>query len=585
VTRSRERDVIAHVALGLLVLGTLAVVPGGLNQYVLGKYAVVLGGAALAWGWGPRHGRLPRSVAVVVGAGAGWLLVRAITSDAPSTALAGGWPRHEGVLGLSAYVATLAVGARLLGPAAPDRTWQRLERFVAVGALAVAGVAVLEALGAGPLASTSPRPGSLLGNATDQGAWAVIALAVLLGAWIDRRDPWTGAGAGAGALAVVLSGSRGALLGAVVVLVVVAMSRRSARVPALVAGALIVAATAIPGIRERVLGSDPVAAATVGGRWRLWSETVDLVGDHVLLGVGPSRFVDVIPRYHDLDWYREVGAANPPDTAHLLPLQAAATGGLVLLALLALMVVVGARSAVLRVRSADPTTRHRLQSGLAALTGYGVVLLTHPTTPGPLLLALLVAGALVAAPADRARRRLELALATACATLAVVALVAALAELPLRIAVDSLASGDRSAADTAFATARTLRPWDPGVPAAAAYAFAMRADQTRDPAAGRDALRWDGEADTATRSVSRLVALSAAHDVLGDPATALARMDEALLLAPGDPSLLNRRGVLRATSGDLTGAREDFLAGLVAAPGDASLEANLDRLEELLGTR
>ena len=85
---------------------------------------------------------------------------------------------------------------------------------------------------------------------------------------------------------------------------------------------------ALPTTRGRVLTATELSQQTVKGRTLLWGETLKLVRDNPLLGVGPSDWVDTIPAYHDPHYERVVGPADPPDSPHDWILQAAAAGGL-----------------------------------------------------------------------------------------------------------------------------------------------------------------------------------------------------------------------------------------------------------------
>ena len=77
-----------------------------------------------------------------------------------------------------------------------------------------------ETLGLRPLESDVSRPGALLGNASDQGAWGVLALGPLLAAALRAPSRTAIGGSVAAATVVVLSGSRGALLGALLLMAV-----------------------------------------------------------------------------------------------------------------------------------------------------------------------------------------------------------------------------------------------------------------------------------------------------------------------------------------------------------------------------
>ena len=325
-----------RAALLLLVVSGACFLPGALDRFVFPKLAVAAIGVMLALTV-PGRGRLPREVIGMLGLGGLLLLVAALTSAAPLAQLLGRSPRYEGVVGLSVYLGALIAGARLLGARQTPGASAWMLDVLSVAALAIGIEAALEATGLRPLASNVSRPGSLLGNASDQGAWAVLALGPLAIAAFTFREKLHVAGAVAAAVALATSGSRGALAGAVAVVAVLALCRPPrAVVIGLACGVVVVAAgvLALPASRARVLQTSPLAQQTTKGRTLLWSETASLVVDHPLLGVGPSGYVDAIPAYHDRRYEREVGPQNPPDSPHNWILQAASAGG-VLLALLA----------------------------------------------------------------------------------------------------------------------------------------------------------------------------------------------------------------------------------------------------------
>jgi O-antigen ligase len=484
-------------ALALLALAPAAFLPFALNRFVFPKLTVLAAGVLLA-SFVPARGRLPRSALALLLAGAAVLAAAALDGADPAVQIIGRAPRFEGGLVLPVYLGAGVAGARLLGPGRARGSSAWFLRWLALAALAIAIEAALEATGLHPLASSSARPGSLLGNASDEGAWALLALGPLTAVALRIGGRMYVAGALAAAVVLVCSGSRGALLGAVAtVLVLLALTPYRAQRVALCLGAavLAVAALALPATRERVLGTSPLAAHTTGGRELLWGETLDLIDAHPLLGVGPSGYLDAIPAYHDRRYEREVGPADPPDAPHDWILQAAVDGGLPLVALaLALAFLTVARGVATTRRA--PTGGEAAVTGgmLAGLAGYGVALLFHLTSPGTCSLAAVLGGALlaerrnarysdrsgasgwalehVAGTARRLRRPVLHLSRLALAALTLVFAAAAAAEIPLRSAIDAAASGDIAAANGDFRAALALRPWDPGIDATAAHAYA-----------------------------------------------------------------------------------------------------------------
>jgi O-antigen ligase len=531
-------------ALALLAIGTAAFLPLALNRFVFPKLVVVGAGVLLAL-LVPARGRLPRAAVVIVCLGAVCLLAAALTGAAPGEQLVGGPPRYEGVLVLPVYAGALVSGARLLGIGRARGATSWFLRWLAVAAIAVGLEAVLEAAGLRPLASNVSRPGSLLGNASDEGAWAILALCPLAAVTIRAGGRLYGLGALAAAATLVCSGSRGALLGAVVAAGTLAAltPRRGVRV-AIAAGVAVIAVGvfALPATRARVTGASPLATQTATGRELLWRETASLIAAHPLLGVGPSAYVDAIPAYHDRHYELEIGPANPPDSPHDWILQAAAAGGigLVLLALglAGLTVLRGVRATRQQAGGGETAA---VTGILAGLVGYGVALLFHLTSPGTTPLAALFAGALLAAPAASSpgtgRVRWARVVAPALAGLLVVLAAAAVAEIPLRAAIDDAARGDFAGANADFRLARDLRPWDGDIAAVAAHAYAtLAADGIR--AAAADGARWITQARAAFPRSTQTLSDAATIDLTrGDPAAAVRILSAALRYDPTNPVL------------------------------------------------
>ena len=532
---NRER-----VALLLLAVSGACFLPGALDRFVFPKLAIGATGVMLALSV-PARGRLPRAATVGLCASATVLLFAALSSGAPVSQLLGRAPRYEGVIALSVYGGALLAGARLLGPGrAPGSTAWLLDGL-SVAALAIGAEAVLEAAGLRPLLSNVSRPGSLLGNASDQGAWAVLALGPLSAAACELREKLHVAGALAAAATLATSGSRGALAGAVVLAVVLAVCRpRRSMLVTLACG---VAATALgvfalPATRARLLGTSSLSQHTTTGRALLWSETWSLIAAHPLLGVGPSGYVDTIPAYHDRRYEREVGPQNPVDSPHDWILQAAAAGGpgLALLAIWLAGLTLARGWRAIRIQ-ADQAEQIVMTGLLAGLIGYAAALLFHFTTAGTAPLGALYAGALLAEPAQtKGYPRLRAPAVAAYAALVVVLSAAAAAEIPLRLALVRTAAGDLGAAESDFRTARDLRPWDSGVAQVATHAYAVLAAHGVPRAAALGTAWAADELAAYPRSVQALQDAATLDTALGRAARAAALLKAARRLEPQNPT-------------------------------------------------
>lgn len=574
------------------VAATVMILPGALNRFVFPKLALATAVSALVLWRGRPSGRMPGQVKLLLAAAAAVLVVAALAGESPIAALLGRGPRYEGLVAVGPYVLMWLVGGHLWGPGRSRADSAALVRALAVSALAVGLLAVIEAAGLRPLESSVARTGSLLGNATDQGAWALLAAGPLAAIAVVTLDRWAIVGVLAAAVALATSGSRAALAGGVVLAVALlctlAGRRRRMSVAAALAGMLLMA-LAIPATRDRLLGNSQLAGSTVTGRRALWGEAARLVVDHPLLGVGPSGFLDALPAYHRRDWYASYGTGNPPDGPHNLLLQAGSAGGLLLIALMvALLIVV----AVLGLRRlvASPTAEGRaLQAGLlAGLSAYGLVLLTTPTSTGPMLLASMLAGAAVAAPpSETARPRRSQLSSVACgaaaAVLTVFLLCAAFAEIPLRYALVAASRGQAAQAQINFKHAQVLRPWDIEVSFAAGHAMAAVGD-TQHPSILRDAAAWLTQAQRRVPNSWQVLAdLAQVRESQGHLPTAERLLTHAHALAPNDPDILLSRGVVRAESAQYAAAEQDFLRVTSIAPKDAAAWQDLAQLYKLQG--
>jgi O-antigen ligase len=576
-------------ALALLATGTAVFLPLALNRFVFPKFAVVAAGVLLATTV-PARGRLPRSAVAILSVGALVLLAAALAGSTPVAQLLGRPPRYEGIFVLPVYVGAGVAGARLLGPGRARGSTAWFLRWLSIAALAIGVEAALEATGLRPLASSVARPGSLLGNASDEGAWAVLALGPLTAVALRVGGRLYIAGALAAAVTLVCSGSRGALLGAIavaVILVVLAPHRALRIAIACGMAAIAVGVFALPATRARVTGTSPLAEQTARGRELLWGETLRLIDAHPLLGVGPSGYLDAIPVYHDRRYELEVGPANPPDGPHNWILQAAADGG-VLLALLALALAGLTLQRGLRAAREQITGGEAAVVGgmLAGLVGYGVALLFHLTSPGTTPLAAVLGGALLADPrpvgvasrqrapimidaASRAVRRPTLRAAQlALAALVIVLAAAALAEIPLRSAIDAVASGDFATANADFRTAHALRPWDGEIAATAAHAYATLVVDGISSAAAAGT-PWAAKELAAYPNSIQALADSATLDLARHrPAIAARLLSTALKRDPANPELHTQAGEVALAEHDAAAAIEFLRAASILAPDD-----------------
>ena len=587
------RDTIAEFAPALVALSVLAFIPGGLFRFTLIKIVVVL--LALACGLaGTKGRRVPRPIIGVLLAGALTIAAGIAVSGNAGPGLLGRWPRYEGALTLGIYVGTLVMGAKILGGPTSIRAWQWLHRSLAAAALMLALLSTFEAMGLRPLGGAADlRPGATLGNATDQGLVAVLMVGILALPALNRGDTWRWflrAGLAAAALTAVLSGSRAALLGLLLVIAVVAafsLSQRSKhiKVIAITAGVAVaavgLAALLIPASRDRLFDG-----STVSGRWLLWQQTLEMVRDHPWMGVGTNRFVDVFPGHQTRQWALEIGNSFPPDSPHMLLLQALVVGGLPLLVLLIALTALVVRYGLRNIKTAGPAQRDHLVGAFAALVAYSVGLLTHFTSPATIPLALLLCGALIAVPTrttEAARTphsapsaslhtglaRITTVAAAAAIVLALAIMVpASIAEWPMAKGVAAASAGQQQEADEYFEQALRLRPWDGDSALLAAQAFAGPATNG-DAGAAALAVKWAERSLRHTpKSGEAMLALSIGHIYSGDLAAGKAVLDGLIAGTPNLAAPYIQRGIAEFGLGNAKASITDLEIAIELTPND-----------------
>lgn len=589
-TRISPRNLSPAPALCIwLVAGSLLVfLPGGLFRFDWPKILVLLLalGAGLFVGTG---GRVPRSIRFIVGAGATVLLVAALSSADPAAALLGRWPRYEGLLVLGVYAGLMVLGAKVLGGPEQNRRWPVFLRALAGVSVILAVVSSLESMGLRPLGGAADlRPGATLGNASDQGLVGLMITAVLaLPAVRGGRANWfLSAGCVAAVLTTVLSGSRAALLGLIVAIIILVLGvvlgegridRRTVTtaISAVVGAGLLV--LLVPGLRERLM-----TGSTITGRWLLWAQSLKMAADHPWSGVGPSGFVDVFPAYQNQQWAIQTGGDFPPDSPHLWLLQALLAGGIPLLLLALLLAASVLAAAVHRIRTADDQQRINLIGPFAAMAGYGAGLLTGFSSPGTTPLAVFLCGGLIAtttrqAPlltgkfglvAEKLRSgHLRFALgAGAIATGFAFALPATAAEWPMDAGAHLARDGDTAGAEHQFQSAYSLRPWDSDTALLAAQAFAGPAADGNPEAAAR-AVEWAKISLGGTPgSIEAGLALSIGYMHTGNLQAAKSHLDTLITRAPYTTALYIQRGVTNFGLGNPQQSLTDLQTAATQSP-------------------
>ena len=554
------------VGLVLVLASALALLPGASQPYPMAKAAVAAVGAALVLSLRRRCG-LPVWITIWIAVAIVALLIAALMSENPMAAVFGRFPRYEGVWVVTTYLAVLAAGARL-------RFWRNarelVERTLAVAALVVCAVAAFQQL----VPSGSYRVESVFGNASDLGAWAAIVALVLMPRVLER-DPLAIAGVAAALISLVLSASRGALLGLAVGLVfLLVCSYRSRRGLWLVGIGLGVGLLALltPFTRDRLTGESPLAAGTAAGRTWLWADTVTLLREHPIFGVGPSGFVDGIGAAHGAGWTANVGPVKPPDSPHNLVLQMLSAGGiffgLALLVIAVLWVVYARRSWL--VDSAP------IAGACAGLAAYVVTLMTHFTSPGTTVTAAFLGGWVVSTqlptkgPALAMRERLSPKLGqwlpvVVVAVTAVVLAATSISEVFIARAISATEAGRVDQSKQDWQIAARLRPWDSDLTQREARAYSAAVQRGVIPAATclAPTLRaYEQFPSSSEVAVDRALCLDANvkySDAFTVVSTALQR-------DPANVDLAILAGVTKAEAGDLNQAEKLLLEAAALRP-------------------
>lgn len=599
-------------AIALLALSVVVFAPGSYFRWVLPKEFVALVAVALASLAAPA-GQLGRLFWIIAGVGGVVLVVAALLGDDPPTQLLGAWPRYEGLVSVSVYVASAGAAARMLGPGGGADRIAAWNRWVAIASIALGAVTLFESWGAGPIATDLERPGALLGNASDQGLVGAAFLFLLVipafraataqGGSI-RTMLLLGGGTIAAAFTVALSGSRGALLatgvgvlvgiGIVIARVVKQRGARGARGLWIGVGVGVAASAALvlltPAIRDRVFALADAGDRTLADRQLMWQQALDVVAHNPWTGAGPSGFAAEAARGLGEEWYRVNTPGAVLDSPHDIILQVLVAGGapLLLIALAGLALVatrfVQSWGRFLRLPDASPRGDLVLGAGialLALLTG----LLTHFTVAGTGILAGAIVGIIVARPPrDRTADSPSIA-ASALAAGRTILLSAWAVWMLVNVAADyrvaeAVAAPRAAAASQAFADASALRPWDAALPSIAAQILTAHAD-SGEPGAAEFALEWaDRAIERTPGDVASRIAHAVARRAGGDPRGAVGELAALHGEYPANPDITLQLGLAQAASGQTDAAIPSLREVLEVWPDEPTatqLLAELDR--------
>ena len=328
----------------------ILILPGWSFSYdVIPKVVVVLLGAAAALWIQPQR---PSLLAWLVYSQIATTILAALFSSHPQLSWLGGSWRRSGAIGEAAVL--------LLGLAFVAGPRERILRITVIGALPIALYGILQYFGIDPLIDSKlyhvgegafqiVRPPSTLGHADYFATFLLFP--IFAGAALALSETsrvWKATAlaiSGMATLALVLSGTRAALLGLIVGAIFVAIRGRRANWKWLAAAAgllVIVAAIYISPagekLRARVHWSTEDRFG--GARPLLWLDSLRMSRQHLVVGFGPETFAREFPRHQSV----ALAAAYPDfyhESPHNIFLDALISKGILGLFPLIAMVVLG----------------------------------------------------------------------------------------------------------------------------------------------------------------------------------------------------------------------------------------------------
>jgi len=273
-------------------------------------------------------------------------LVSALLATAPMIAIFGAATRQFGLVMWFAQIGAFIVGVNLFRDDPTDGLrWAATG--ISVGLVIASALGLAEAAGVSPFTFTQSFDGrvqSVFGNPAVFAAYIVLGLPLAVGLALDgvagsgRR--WLGGVAGGMAIpALVLTGARGAWLGAAVGLGIAAVllvqrNRRPRWMMFVGVAAIVIAfAATIPSGRWSSLGE------AGEGRLAIWEVATASMAANPVLGVGPEGFADSFGEYVSVDFVERYSRDQVYDRAHNGILDVGVTTGVP--GMLAYLVLIG----------------------------------------------------------------------------------------------------------------------------------------------------------------------------------------------------------------------------------------------------
>ena len=380
--------------------------------------------ALAAWGWDIlRKGGRVRHTPVdwLIAAWLLWSLLSTILSVHWPTALFGVQGRYEGFLTFVMYALIYFLVLQFADNAGRVR---RLAQVLLASSVIVAAYGLLQFTrvvfvpSSGLPWDETNRAFSTFGNPNMLGGFLVFTAVVALGLVLqERRTRWRVAywvGFGLNCLALIVSFTRGAWIGAgigIVLLAVMAWRQRTGirRVDIAPAGifaaavvAVIVRSLSQPGqvmnFAKRIGSIFQFGSGSGQTRTEIWRAALAGIKQKPLTGWGPDTFTFVFSKFKPAAYVRDAGGSSGADNAHDYPLHLAAGIGVVgALLFFAIWVWAGVRSFKTVFGRPGDATRILVGAFWAAAAGYMFHLLFSLSVPGVTFL-LWIALALVLSP-------------------------------------------------------------------------------------------------------------------------------------------------------------------------------------------
>lgn len=510
------------------VVGTAWVVwPSIDDSFSLPKATVLVVGsllllwaAVVRWVW-ERRVLLPRSaLSIAVVAFGVAMVIATLTSTSPLESVVGQYRQYSGLATyLACAVACLATARAFRGVEVVV-----LLRAFAVGLLGVAGYATLQRLGPDPFGwGDGNQIASSLGNTNFLAGWVAIALApaLVLALHPEEGPLWRGLGFGAaalGSLVVIQTESfqgpvAGSAAAAVALIGVLAVrrpmaSRWTRRNVAVAASAIVALAVAGAVILWPTI--DRSLDEGLYDRWAFWEASLDVFGDHPLVGTGPDTF------HNQFLTRRPIGhVGNNAGAVHDVPLDMLANGGLlVFVPYLSVLLLTGMSLVRAWRRTHDSSMRILVVGVAGAWVGYEVQASVSIDRPALAIAHWVLVGAALALSAG--------------------------SSWTITLPVRDLARSQRGPAWLAGAAVATVlavsalfpltRPLRAGMAVASAEEHRQRGDvaaAVRDVERGRDLAPWEA---SHTYYAARI------HAAAGDRDRSIAEVEAGARLEAGDPS-------------------------------------------------